>query len=219
MVICGRPRRGRRVGFLRFHNLVRHNFRHPERSEAKSRDLASIRKGLSASRLRRFGRDDGEGGYFQTGPQIRACVEKNRPAQAGRRVVNFRTDKIWTTRVQKIDPEWSTQPRRPGTSASQSEITVEAMATACSQDSGSCRISDAAHDRHDRDGDRGERGDLGGQQLHQGEPGGGAQRHRDGAGVERGGERLGRGPVRRQAVDQQRAQRDRRQADRRPARR
>ena len=29
----------------------------------------------------------------------RACVEKNRPVQAGQRFANFWTDKIWTTRV------------------------------------------------------------------------------------------------------------------------
>ena len=32
-------------------------------------------------------------------PADRACVEKNRPVQAGRRFVNFQTDTVWTTRV------------------------------------------------------------------------------------------------------------------------
>ena len=44
---------------------------------------------------------------FMDRPAIRACVEMIRLVQAGRCFANFRTDRFGTTRVRKVDGEWS----------------------------------------------------------------------------------------------------------------
>ena len=91
------------------------------------------------------------------------------------------------------------QPQRPGRAGHGAELgRAERLA-----------VDDGARDHgHHGHHHRGQARHLRRQQLHQGEPDHGAQRHRDGAGVDRGDQDLGGRPVRRQPVEDQRAQRD-----------